>query len=164
MSSFPAYKKIPEPVTLRKYVPQGKLLSMGTKRTAGIGRKRRRGDLYNADCPSRSVLDHVTSRWGSLVLILLLKGTHRFSELARGIGGVSEKMLAQSLKALEADGFIVRKVYPTVPPKVEYSLTSSGTECAQRVHSLTNWVEDSIDLVLKHRTQHRASLDYRANL
>ena len=82
---------------------------MAMKKTAGIGRKIRRGDLYNADCPSRSVLDHVTSRWGSLVLILLLKGTHRFSELARGIGGVSEKMLAQSLQALEADGFVLRR-------------------------------------------------------
>ncbi len=64
---------------------------------------------------------------GSLILILLLEGTHRFSELARGIGGVSEKMLAQSLQALEADGFVVRKVYPTVPPKVEYSLTPLGS-------------------------------------
>ena len=163
MSSFPAYKKILKSLTLRKYVPESKLLTMTMKKAAGIGRKIRRGDLYSADCPSRTVLDHVTSRWGSLVLILLLKGTHRFSELARGIGGVSEKMLAQSLQALQADGFIERKVYPTIPPKVEYSLTSSGIECAHRVHALTNWVEDSINLVLKHRTQHSASLDDRAN-
>ncbi len=115
----------------------------------------RKGDLYLADCPSRSVLDHVTSRWGSLILILLLKRTHRFSELARAIGGVSEKMLAQSLQALEADGFVVRTVYPTVPPKVEYSLTKLGISGAQHVNSLTDWVEQSVSAVLAHRnTRH----------
>ena len=67
-----------------------------------------KGNLYVADCPSRSVLDHVTSRLGALVLLVLLDGTRRFSELARGIGGVSEKMLAQTLRALEADGLLLR--------------------------------------------------------
>ena len=129
---------------------------MATNKAASSSTKRRRGDLYNANCPSRSVLDHVTSRWGSLILILLLEGTHRFSELARGIGGVSEKMLAQSLQALEADGFVVRKVYPTVPPKVEYSLTPLGVECARRVNALTSWVEDAVAFVLRHRTQSSA--------
>src|SRR5438046_2525980 len=94
---------------------------------------RLRGNLQAADCPSRSVLEHVTSRWGCLALLLLLDGTRRFSELARSIGGVSEKMLAQTLKALEADGLVLRNVYPTTPPKVEYSLTRLGHEVAVHV-------------------------------
>lgn len=114
------------------------------------------GDLYNANCPSRNVLDHVTSRWGSLVLIILLDRTHRFSELARAIGGVSEKMLAQSLKALEVDGFVTRTVYPTVPPKVEYSLTEFGREVAAHVKALTGWVEKNVSKVMEIRNRSSA--------
>lgn len=113
----------------------------------------RKGDLYQAGCPSRGVLDHVTSRWGSLVLVMLLEGTHRFSEIGRSIGGVSEKMLAQSLKALEGDGFLLRTVYPTVPPKVEYSLTPLGREVATHVKALTSWVEANVPRVMKHRSK-----------
>jgi len=98
------------------------------------------------------VLDHVTSRWGSLVLLLLLGGTQRFSELARGIGGVSEKMLAQTLKALEADGLLLRTVYPTIPPKVEYTLTRLGSEAAVHVRSLTDWVEENTSEILEIRS------------
>ncbi len=110
--------------------------------------KSRTGNLFQAACPSRSVLDHVTSRWGSLIFVVLLERTHRFSELSRRIGGVSEKMLAQSLQALEADGFLLRTVYPTVPPKVEYSLTILGREAATRVQALTSWVEASMPAVM----------------
>lgn len=117
----------------------------------------RRGNLFAAACPSRTVLDHVTSRWGSLVLILLLEGTKRFSELAREIGGVSEKMLAQNLQALEADGFLHRKVYPTIPPKVEYSLTPLGSSVATHVRELTLWVEDNVGEVMKRRERHAAA-------
>ncbi len=85
-----------------------------------------RGDLYAPACPSRGVLDHVTSRWGVLVLVALLEGTHRFSELRRKVAGVSEKMLAQTLQALEEDGFVLREVYPVIPPRVDYSLTPMG--------------------------------------
>ncbi|NYF90477.1 helix-turn-helix domain-containing protein [Tunturiibacter empetritectus] len=120
--------------------------------------RRRKGNLYDANCPSRVVLDHITSRWGSLVLLTLLDGTQRFSELVRGIGGVSEKMLAQSLKALEADGLVLRTVYPTIPPKVEYSLTSLGTEVADHIKTLTNWVEDNVSEIKRHRTKHSSLL------
>jgi DNA-binding HxlR family transcriptional regulator len=90
---------------------------------------------------------------GSLVLLLLLDDTQRFSELARGIGGVSEKMLAQTLKALEADGLLLRRVYPTIPPKVEYSLTRLGEEVALHVKSLTDWVEENTPDILVIRSQ-----------
>lgn len=116
-------------------------------------KQRRNGNLYDPDCPSRSVLDHITSRWGSLILLVLLNGTQRFSALVREIGGVSEKMLAQSLKALEMDGFLRRTVYPTIPPRVEYSLTPAGREVATHIKSLTDWVEDNVGKVMKVRSR-----------
>jgi len=87
------------------------------------------------------------------VLLTLLGGTQRFSELVRGIGGVSEKMLAQSLKALEGDGLVLRTVYPTIPPKVEYSLTGLGCEAATHIKELTDWVEDNVGEVMKIRAK-----------
>jgi len=114
----------------------------------------RKGNLRVADCPSRTVLDHVTSRWGSLVLLLLMDGTQRFSELARGIGGVSEKMLAQTLRALEADGLLLRNVIPAIPPKVEYSLTRTGREVALHIKSLTDWIEENTPEILAIRSKH----------
>jgi DNA-binding HxlR family transcriptional regulator len=112
-----------------------------------------KGNLRVADCPSRSVLDHVTSRWGSLVLLLLLEGTRRFSELAREIGGVSEKMLTQTLRTLEADGLLLRTVYATSPPTVEYSLTQLGEGVALHVKSLTDWVEENTPEILATRSK-----------
>ncbi|MDE1156214.1 MAG: helix-turn-helix domain-containing protein [Acidobacteriaceae bacterium] len=119
--------------------------------------QRRRGDLFAEACPSRSVLEHVTSRWGSLVLILLRDGTKRFSEIRREIGGVSEKMLAQTLQALEGDGFLTRKVYPTVPPRVEYTLTPLGHDVSEHVLVLALWVEKNLGEVMKRRESHAAS-------
>jgi DNA-binding HxlR family transcriptional regulator len=88
--------------------------------------KTRRGDLFAAACPSRQILNHVTGRWGSLVLVALLEGTQRFSELRRRIDGVSERMLAQALQDLESDGFVSRHAHPVMPPRVDYSLTPMG--------------------------------------
>jgi DNA-binding HxlR family transcriptional regulator len=114
----------------------------------------RQGNLFAADCPTRIVLDDVTSRWGSLVLVLLHKeGPFRFSELAYLIGGVSEKMLAQTLRALEQDGFVLRTVHATKPPKVEYSLTEMGSEVAVRMLELTLYIESNVDRVMAHRAK-----------
>ena len=77
-----------------------------------LSQQLRDGNLFAEQCPSREVLKHVTSRWGVLILVALRDGTHRFSDLRRKMGGVSEKMLAQSLQALEHDGFINRVSYP----------------------------------------------------
>ena len=99
------------------------------------------GELLSASCPSREVLKHVTSQWGVLVLIVLEGGTHRFSGLRRKIGGVSERMLAQALQLLVADGFVLRRAYPVVPPHVEYSLTPLGEEVAEKVRILADWIE-----------------------
>lgn len=106
-----------------------------------------RGQLLAAECPSRDVLRHVTSRWGVLVFMVLADGTHRFSELRGKIGGVSERMLAQTLKALEADGFVRRVSHPVVPPHVEYSLTSLGEELAPMVTTLADWIETKFPFI-----------------
>jgi DNA-binding HxlR family transcriptional regulator len=111
----------------------------------------RRGNLFAEQCPSREVLKHVTSRWGVLVLVALLDGTHRFSDLRRKIGGVSEKMLAQTLQWLEGDGFVLRKSYPVVPPHVEYTLTPLGQEVGLRVQGLADWIEGNLSSILQTR-------------
>ena len=82
-----------------------------------------RGELLNPDCPSRELLKRITSRWTMLVMLALRDQTLRFSEIRRAIGGVSERMLAQTLRYMEEDGLLVRKAYDVVPPHVEYRLT-----------------------------------------
>ena len=83
-------------------------------------------------CPSRVVLDHVTSKWGVLVLVALSGETLRWGELRRRAQGISEKMLAQTLQTLERDGFVHREAHPVIPPHVDYSLTALGEEAARR--------------------------------
>lgn len=109
----------------------------------------RRGEVFASACPSREILNHVTSRWGVLVLVALMEGTHRFSDLRRKIDGVSEKMLAQTLQQLERDGFIDRIAYPVVPPHVEYSLTVMGLEIGRQVDSLVDWIEINLPKIMK---------------
>lgn len=117
----------------------------------------RRGELLNVDCPSREVLKRVTSRWGVLVLIALSNETLRFSALRRKIGGVSEKMLAQTLQHLEEDGFIDRIAYPVVPPHVEYKLTPLGKEVQEQVEGLALWLEENLHRIMEQRQQRLAS-------
>jgi DNA-binding HxlR family transcriptional regulator len=111
----------------------------------------RRGELLKADCPSREVLKHVTSRWGVLVLMVLLEQTCRFSDLRRKVDGVSEKMLAQTLQWLAADGFVIRTAYDEVPPHVDYRLTPLGEEVARQVTSLADWIEVNLSRILSAR-------------
>ncbi|MEV1020208.1 helix-turn-helix domain-containing protein [Streptomyces sp. NPDC050264] len=92
-------------------------------------------------CPQRLVLEHVTSRWGVLVLLALEERSFRFSELRREIGGVSEKMLTQTLQTLERDGMVHRDAKPVIPPRVDYSLTGLGREAAAQVRALAEWTE-----------------------
>ena len=94
-------------------------------------------------------------------MVLLLEKTHRFSEFAQRIGGVSERMLAHSLRALDADGLVLRVVHPTKPPKVEYSLTELGRELAAHVHSLTNWIEGNLSRILDFRQSHSSMQEFR---
>lgn len=125
------------------------------RKKSGLSAHFERGDVFSDQCPSRDVLKHVTSRWAVLVLLALKGGeTHRFSELRRTINGDSEKMLAQTLQALEQDGFVLRVAYPVVPPHVEYSLTDSGMQVAEHVVGLADWIEDNIATILDNQSQH----------
>jgi DNA-binding HxlR family transcriptional regulator len=116
-----------------------------------LSERYKRGDLMSEKCPSRVVLKHVTSRWGVLVLIALEDGTRRFSELRRSIGGVSERMLAQTLRWLEEDGLVRRTAFNVVPPHVEYSLTPLGRQAEKRVRALADWIEVSLPRIHKAR-------------
>ncbi|MGW0735918.1 winged helix-turn-helix transcriptional regulator [Streptomyces sp. NPDC002851] len=113
-----------------------------------------KADINDAMCPSRNVLEHVTSRWGVLVLVALWERSYRFSELRRHIGGVSEKMLAQTLQTLERDGFVHRDAKPVVPPRVDYSLTDLGKEAAEQVAALGRWTEKRTPTVLENRERY----------
>ncbi|MEU5915865.1 helix-turn-helix domain-containing protein [Streptomyces sp. NPDC047141] len=112
--------------------------------------------VVDAMCPERRVLEHVTSRWGVLILIALGERSYRFSELRRAVGGVSEKMLTQTLQTLERDGFVHRAAQPVIPPRVDYSLTALGVEAARRVSELARWTADSLDAVEEARVRYDA--------
>ncbi|WP_093860836.1 helix-turn-helix domain-containing protein [Streptomyces sp. TLI_053] len=113
-------------------------------------------DVYDRMCPSRGVLEHVTSRWGVLVLAALQERGYRFSELRRRVAGVSEKMLAQTLQTLERDGFVLREAHPVIPPRVDYSLTPLGEEAATFVSALAHWVENRMCAVQGAREEYDA--------
>lgn len=118
----------------------------------GAAPELRTGDVLSEACPSRAILQHLTSRWGVLTMIALEGHTRRFSELRRLIGGVSERMLAQTLQRLEHDGLVRRVAYEVVPPHVEYSLTPWGQEVAPKVRDLARWVEGRLPDILRHQT------------
>jgi DNA-binding HxlR family transcriptional regulator len=97
-------------------------------------------DAFHSDCPARMVLDHVTSRWGVLVLTALRERDLRFYELRAKIEGISEKMLSQTLRTLVRDGLVGRTVEPSAPPKVTYELTSHGHEITEPLMVLSAWI------------------------
>jgi DNA-binding HxlR family transcriptional regulator len=99
--------------------------------------------ILPANCPTRTVLDHVTSKWGVLVIIALSRQGLRWGELRRTIEGISEKMLASTLRTLEADGLVLREAQATIPPRVDYSLTDRGHELADRMLPLMDWIADN---------------------
>jgi DNA-binding HxlR family transcriptional regulator len=101
-----------------------------------------------ADCPTRLVLDHVMSRWGVLLLLALSERAMRWGELRRVVEGISEKMLAQTLRTLERDGIVLREVTPSVPPRVDYSLTERGEALVERLLPLVEWVADNSDAIV----------------
>lgn len=107
-----------------------------------------RGNVLASACPSRQILQHLTSRWGTLVLVSLHSGTKRFSELRRAIDGVSERMLTKTLQELEADGMLIRKSYNTVPPQVDYTLTEFGAQASNKMFELVDWLEMNLGNIL----------------
>jgi DNA-binding HxlR family transcriptional regulator len=111
-------------------------------------------DVFAKACPSRGTLEHVTGRWGALTLGALQEGSLRFNELRRRVDGVSEKMLSQTLQALERDGLVHREAQPTNPPRVDYELTPLGHDIAERLLALIHFVEGRMDSVLAARERY----------
>lgn len=101
----------------------------------------------NCDCPIRGILDRFGDKWSMLVIMTLgQQGTMRFNQLTNTIGDISQKMLTVTLRTLEADGLVSRKIYPEIPPRVEYTLTPMGLELLPHIESLTQWA-------LKHQAE-----------
>ncbi|MEU6480629.1 helix-turn-helix domain-containing protein [Streptomyces sp. NPDC047017] len=113
-------------------------------------------NVFARVCPSRGTLEHITGRWGALTVGALYEGSLRFNELRRRVDGVSEKMLSQTLQALERDGLVHREAQPTNPPRVDYELTPLGREVAGRLLALIHCVEGRMDDVLAARAAYDA--------
>ena len=103
--------------------------------------RKTKSSVMNPKCHSREVLDRIADKWTALIIHVLSNGTKRHSELQREIAGVSQKMLTQTLRSLENDGIVSRKVYPVVPPKVEYSLTPLGRSLIEPLQAICRWAE-----------------------
>ena len=109
--------------------------------------------MHKRRCPTRQVLDRIADKWTMLVITSLSDaGRMRFSELRRAIEGVSQKMLTQTLRALERDGLVSRSVHPTVPVTVEYALTDLGRSLADAVTTIRTWAYDNMDAIAAART------------
>jgi DNA-binding HxlR family transcriptional regulator len=107
---------------------------------------------FDPNCPSRDLLDRIGDRWTVLVLLLLGERSHRFGELAKSIGGISQKMLTQTLRALERDGLVIRTVHAQVPPRVDYELTALGRSLLEVVEALDLWACRHVGQVQAART------------
>ncbi|WP_174187712.1 winged helix-turn-helix transcriptional regulator [Nocardia barduliensis] len=104
-------------------------------------------DVYSAKCPTREVLDHIAGKWTVLIIDALADGTMRYTDLRNRIEGISQKMLTQTLRLLEADGFVTRTVHPTIPPRVDYTLTELGHSLRTPIAALRDWIESNINRI-----------------
>jgi DNA-binding HxlR family transcriptional regulator len=118
--------------------------------THPIGPTARSGHVFDAHCPSQLVIERLADEWSVIVLHALKDGTKRYGELKRTIGGVSPKMLTQTLRRLERYGFVARKVYPTVPLRSEYALTHLGETLSEPLAALCRWAESHLDARADH--------------
>jgi len=135
----------------------------GTLELPGNGRLTASYDVLQWDvregCEVRQILDRIADKWSLLVIALLAKRTMRFAELLRSIAGVSKRMLTTTLRQLERDGLVARTVYPTVPPKVEYSLTPLGASLHDTVQALVTWTESHQAQIADARQRFEARQD-----
>ncbi|MGH7936807.1 MAG: winged helix-turn-helix transcriptional regulator [Chthoniobacterales bacterium] len=109
--------------------------------------------VMNPQCLSRVVLDRIADKWTALIIYVLATGTRRYAALQREIGGVSQKMLTQTLRSLERDGLVLRKVHPVVPPKVEYSLTPLGRTLIEPLKAICSWSEKHLPQLQANRSR-----------
>ena len=122
----------------------------------------KKNDVLNPRCPSRLVLDRIADKWTALVIQVLASGTRRYAELQREIGGISQKMLTQTLRSLERDGLVQRKVYPEVPPKVEYALSKLGRTLIEPLQAICRWSEKHLSELEANRARAKAKIETTA--
>lgn len=115
--------------------------------------RRTRYNVYAASCPTRQALDRIADKWTALIVGCLALRPHRFGELLKAIEGISQKMLTQTLRSLETDGLVARRVRPTVPVTVEYSLTSAGQTLSGPLAAIRAWAEAHIDDIVAARAR-----------
>jgi DNA-binding HxlR family transcriptional regulator len=108
-----------------------------------------RWNVYNQYCPTRLTLERIADKWTVLIVGCLSQGTRRFGELRRDIDGISPKVLTQKLRELERDGIITRKIYASIPPKVEYTLTPLGRTLIDLLDAIRVWAEGHIETVIE---------------
>lgn len=121
--------------------------------------KLRLKDVLYPDCPIRNVLSRIADKWSLLVLYTLHEsGTIRFKDLQRSLPDISQKMLTVTLRTLEEDGFVTRKVYAVVPPKVEYSLTERANSLLPHIYALTAWAKENMTSIINDRSQSQEAL------
>ncbi|MEU9020709.1 helix-turn-helix domain-containing protein [Actinomadura sp. NPDC048394] len=113
-----------------------------------------RGDAFDPGCPTRLILDRIGDKWSVLVVLSLADGPRRFTELRRLIGGVTPKVLTQTLRAMERDGLLTRHVFAEVPPRVEYALTPLGLSLGKPIQAITDWAEENVEAVVAARARH----------
>jgi DNA-binding HxlR family transcriptional regulator len=108
-------------------------------------------DVFNSQCPTRQVLDRIADKWTVLVIRRLADGTLRFAQLRRSVDGISQKVLTNTLRGLERDGIVTRRIYASVPPRVEYSLTDLGRSLRDLVEGICRWSEANMERVQEAR-------------
>lgn len=104
-------------------------------------------NVFDSNCPTRQVLNCIADKWTVLIIRRLADGTLRFAQLRRAVDGISQKVLTKTLRDLERDGILTRRVYASVPPKVEYTLTPLGRSLCALVAGICNWAEANIEQV-----------------
>ena len=110
-------------------------------------------------CPIRDVLDRIGDKWSTLIILILSEeGTLRFNQLHQAIGDISQKMLTVTLKTLQEDGLVSRKMYPEIPPRVEYTLTETGESLVPYIQSLAEWASKNMTGIKRSRKQHTAAI------
>ncbi|MFI0740269.1 winged helix-turn-helix transcriptional regulator [Streptomyces sp. NPDC021100] len=132
---------------------------MGTTTPDTTAEARAAYDAYLAECPARQLLDRIGDKWVSLVVNALAEGPQRYSDLARRLVSVSQKMLTQTLRNLERDGLLTRTVTPAVPVRVDYALTPLGETLVPLMRAIKAWAESNMDDVLAARARFDAPAD-----
>lgn len=128
----------------------GTLMTVGNLQVTALPR----GNVFARDCPTRHLLDRIGDKWSVLLLLLLGDTDMRFNEMKRRVGGISQKMLSQTLRSLQRDGLVLRDVEATIPVSVTYSITPMGRELLSALRFLMEWAEVRMPDVAEAQSRH----------